>query len=77
EREELYLYTLRGPNFEEVTFTRQNPEYNTAREIVDVYTISYEGLAEPLTLYFEIFKFETPEAPLGFNCEAPFPLSTP
>ena len=77
QREELYLYTLRGPNFEEVTFTRLNPQYNAAREIVDGYTVSYQGLAEPLTLYFEIFKFETPKAPLGFNCEAPFPLSAP
>jgi hypothetical protein len=77
QREELYLNTLRGPGFEEVTFTRLNPLYNTAREIVDAYTVNYPGLAEPVTLYFEIFKFETPEAPLGFNCEAPFPLNAP
>ena len=77
EREELYLNTLRGPSFEEVSYSRLNPQYNTAREIVDVYTVSYQGLAEPVTLYFEIFKFESPNAPLGFNCEAPFPLAVP
>jgi hypothetical protein len=77
EREELYLNTLRGPAFEEIAYTRLNPLYNTEREIVDAYTVTYPGLAEPLTLYFEIFIFESPKAPLGFNCEAPFPLSAP
>ncbi len=77
ERMELYLNTLRGPGFEEISYTRLNPLYNTQREIVDAYTVTYAGLAGPMTLYFEIFKFETPQAPLGFNCEAPFPLSAP
>lgn len=77
ERIELYLNTLRGPAYEEVFYTRLNPLYNAQREIVDAYTITYPGLAEPITLYFEIFQFETPLAPLGFNCEAPFPLSAP
>lgn len=77
ERQELYLNTLRGPNYEEISYTRLNPLYNTEREIVDAYTVTYPGLAEPVKLYFEIFKFESPLAPLGFNCEAPFPLSAP
>ena len=77
EREELYLNTLRGPAYEEIAYTRLNPLYNAEREIVDAYTVTYPGLAEPVTLHFEIFKFETPKAPLGFNCEAPFPLAAP
>ncbi|MEA4812366.1 MAG: hypothetical protein VB108_07355 [Anaerolineaceae bacterium] len=76
-REELYLNTLRGPQFQPITFTRLDPLYNAAGEIVDAYQISYEGLAEPLTLYFDIYKFEPPLAPIGFSCEAPFPLSAP
>ncbi len=77
EREELYLKTLRGPAYEEIAFTRLNPLYNTEREIVHAYTVTYRGQAEPVTLYFQIFKFESPKAPMGFNCEAPFPLAAP
>jgi len=77
QRQELYLNTLRGPGFEEVSYSRLNPLYNTQREIVDAYTVTYAGLAEPVKLYFEIFKYEAPQAPLGFNCEAPFPLTAP
>lgn len=77
ERQERYLKALRGPNFEQITYTRLNPLYNSAGEIVDVYSVSYPGLPEPVNLYFEIFQYEDPQAPIGFNCEGPFDIPAP
>ena len=76
-REENYLLTLRSPEGSEVFFSRQLPLYNRAGEIVDPYTLTYEGLAEPVTLYFDIYEFDTLLVPAGFICEAPFTLREP
>lgn len=76
-RMEAYLNTLRGPNFEEIIYSRQNPVYNKAEQIVDPYEITYAGLSEPLTLYFDLYTYESPMAPAGFTCEAAFPLQQP
>jgi len=76
-RMEAYLNTLRGPNFEEISYTRLDPMYNQADQIVDPYEISYAGLSEPLTLYFDLYTYEAPMAPAGFTCEAAFPLQQP
>ena len=76
-RMEAYLNTLRGPNFEEIIYSRQNPVYNKAGQIVDPYEISYAGLSKPLTLYFDLYTYESPMAPAGFTCEAAFPLQQP
>jgi len=76
-RMEAYLNTLRGPNFEEIIYTRLNPVYNHASQIVDPYEISYAGLSKPLTLYFDLYTYEAPMAPIGFTCEAAFPLEQP
>lgn len=76
-REETYLATLRGPQGEEVFFSRLDPRYNAADTIVDPYEISYTGLAAPLTLYFDIYHYETLRAPSGLSCEADFPLFQP
>jgi hypothetical protein len=76
-RMEAYLNTLRGPNFEEIIYSRQNPIYNKAEQIVDPYEITYAGLSEPLTLYFDLYTYESPMAPAGFTCEAAFPLQQP
>lgn len=76
-RMEAYLNTLRGPNFEEIIYSRHNPVYNKAGQIVDPYEISYAGLSEPLTLYFDLYTYESPMAPAGFTCEAAFPLQQP
>lgn len=76
-RMEAYLNTLRGPNFEEIIYSRLNPIYNKAEQIVDPYEIIYAGLSEPLTLYFDLYTYESPMAPAGFTCEAAFPLQQP
>lgn len=78
EREELYLLTLRGPNGEEVFFERQRPLFNQNNEIVDPYKIRYDGKEDPVILYFTIYRFEDlTNAPVGFTCEAAFPLDDP
>ena len=77
ERELVYLLTLRGPEGEEVFYTRQSPQFNQAGTIVDPYLVEYEGLKEPLTLYFDLYTYAPLFVPLGFTCEAPFPIQPP
>ncbi|HNW96038.1 MAG TPA: hypothetical protein PKL60_07610 [Anaerolineaceae bacterium] len=76
-RMEAYLNTLRGPNMEEISYIRLNPQFNAEEEVVDAYQINYAGLSSPVILYFSIYSYETPLAPLGFSCEAAFPLRQP
>ena len=76
-REQLYLLTLRGPENQEVIFTRQAPQFNQAGVIVDPYQIEYSGLEEPVLLYFDLYNFASLQVPIGFTCEAPFPIPTP
>jgi hypothetical protein len=76
-RMEAYLNNLRGPNFEEISYTRLAPDYNQAGKIVDLYQVSYPGMPQPLTLYFDLYTYEAPMAPAGFTCQAAFPLQQP
>ncbi len=77
EREELYLLTLRGPDGEEIIFQRQNPIFNQNGEIVDPYQTQY-GSSPTTTLYFTIYRYQEPlYLPIGYTCEAAFPLSDP
>ena len=77
ERELIYLLTLRGPKGEEVFYTRQSPEFNQAGTIVDPYLVEYGGIKEALTLYFDLYTYAPLLVPLGFTCEAPFPIQPP
>ncbi len=77
EREQIYLLTLRGPDNQEVIFTRQAPQFNQAGTIVDPYQIEYDGLEAPLLLYFDLYNFSTLQVPIGFTCEAAFPIPAP
>jgi len=63
--------------YEEVSYARHEPKAKLADQIVDPYEISYAGLSEPLTLYFDLYTYEAPMAPAGFTCEAAFPLQQP
>ena len=73
----LYLLTLRGPKNQEVVFTRQAPQFNEAGTIVDPYQIDYDGLEEALLLYFDLYNFSALQVPIGFTCEAAFPIPAP
>lgn len=76
-RQENYLLTLRGPNNEEVFFTRQLPQFNAQGVIVDPYRIEYAQIPQAVILYFDMNSYETLFAPQGFTCEAAFPISAP
>ena len=76
-RQETYLLTLRGPNYEEVFFSRLSPEFNELGVIVDPYRIEYAGIPQAVVLYFDMNSFESLYAPQGFTCEAAFPISAP
>lgn len=77
ERELLYLLTLRGPENQEVIFSRQAPQFNQAGVIVDPYLIEYSGLEVPILLYFDLYNFASLQVPIGFTCEAAFPIPAP
>lgn len=76
-RQETYLLTLRGPNNEEVFFTRLAPEFNDLGVVVDPYSIEYAQIPEAVTLYFDMNTSEPLFAPQGFTCEAAFPIAAP
>ncbi len=76
-RQETYLLTLRGPNYEEVFFTRLAPEFNDLGVIVDPYRVEYAGIEQAVTLFFDMNAYEPLFAPQGFTCEAAFPISAP
>lgn len=76
-RQENYLLTLRGPNNEEIYFTRQTPQFNAQGAIVDPYRIEYAQIPQAVTLYFDMNVYEPLFAPQGFSCEAAFPISEP
>jgi hypothetical protein len=73
-RARAYLDTLRGPNGETLSYTRNGSVVNDAT-ILDAYTIN--GLAQATTLYVDQYSYETLKAPVGFTCSSPFPLSAP
>lgn len=76
-RQETYLLTLRGPNNEEVFFSRLAPEFNDQGVIVDPYRVEYANIPGAITLYFDMNTFEPLFAPQGFTCEAAFPIPAP
>lgn len=73
-REEAYLNNLRGPNGETLTYERLGsaPFGDT---ILDSYEI--RGLAKNVILYLDEYAYTEPQAPVGFSCAGPFPLTAP
>jgi hypothetical protein len=70
-RERAYLDNLRGPNGEPISYERTG-SLNFEDTILDEYVIN--GLATPVNLYIDIYKFEELKAPVGFTCAGPFNL---
>jgi hypothetical protein len=73
-RERAYLDNLLGPNGEETNYERLGslPYEDT---ILDIYEVTYGGTT--VTLYLDEYNWQEPQAPVGFTCAAPFPLTTP
>ncbi|MBW8012573.1 MAG: hypothetical protein FVQ83_15265 [Chloroflexi bacterium] len=75
-RERAYLDNLLGPEGQSITYERTGsmPYEDT---FLDLYSLTYAGLASPITLYLDEYSFEELLAPVGFTCSGPFPLSAP
>ena len=73
-RERAYLDNLLGPNGEETSYERLGslPYEDT---ILDTYEVTYGGTS--VTLYLDEYNWQEPQAPVGFTCAAPFPLTAP
>jgi hypothetical protein len=73
-REQAYLDNLLGPNGETLSYEREGsiPSGDT---ILDGYKITGTGIEA--TLYVDEYSFTPPQAPVGFTCAGPFPLSEP
>jgi len=68
-RERRYLDALRGPRGDAVRYTRTGSTMPPGvDDPVDIYSVTYDGLAAPLTLYFDAYHFSEPKAPRGFLC---------
>ncbi len=76
-REEAYLSALRGPVGQKLAVERVKTVLNDAGDILDMYEITYADLEKPITLYLDMYLYETPLAPLGFTCPQDIPLGAP
>ena len=75
-RERAYLDHLRGPDGQTITYQRLGSTGHGGTNL-DMYEVSYNGLADPILLYIDMYVFEEPSAPVGFTCAGPFPLQSP
>ena len=66
-RELQYLNALRGPSGQALRFRRVGTSL-AGTVILDVYELTYEGLASAVRIYLDAYHFEEPAAPRGFVC---------
>jgi len=73
-KQKQYLSKLRGPNGEIIQYKRigncgayKHAAAPFGQAFVDCYTISYEGLEEPVTLFIDLYRTEDLYAPSGFT----------
>lgn len=66
--ERAYLNQMRGPAGQVVHYSRLGSDFGTHNP-VDVYEVSYEGLAAPVHLYFDMYAAPSSfaVAPKGFT----------
>jgi hypothetical protein len=76
QREKAFLDNLRGPNGEAVRSYRMVTT-NVNGLIVDIYLVTYEGLADPVELFLTSYEYNDPTAPLGFICGNVVPFGEP
>lgn len=74
ETQRRYLSTLAGPNGEELEFYRvgsccayksENSAFGKA--LVDIYSVTYEGLKKPIYIYISFYDKEKLYIPQGFT----------
>lgn len=75
-----FLNALAGPGLQPITYTRQgsahpfktaNSPWGGDEGLLDVYEITYEGLAEPITMYLNMYDSDTLKVPVGFTLAPP------
>lgn len=76
-RQRRYLDALRGPKGEHLRYERQGSTMIADETMVDMYTVSYDGLAAPVTIYVDFYHATELFAPRGFVCGRDFDLHTP
>lgn len=73
--ERRFLNALTGPNGEEVNYSRdgscchfatKNSPFGDAG-LLDIYSITYSGLKEPIKLYINMYDSDTLKVPVGFK----------
>lgn len=78
-RERAFFDNLRGPNGEKVTYTRSGSQNVGTSDflILDIYSVSYAGLAAPAKIYVDMYNYAPLYAPLGFTCAGAFTIAAP
>jgi hypothetical protein len=70
-RERQYLAALRGPAGQSLRIVRRGSTMAPDKTILDLYEITYEGLAAPIRLYLDEYHDGSLKAPQGLVCAAP------
>lgn len=70
----LYFDSLTGPNGEKVSVRRlgtccpfDDPSMSFGGALLDRFELSYEGIEKPVIIYVDLYKYNQPMAPKGFN----------
>ena len=73
-RERAYFQLLRGPNGESVSFERrgsccgfETPNGLLGGGMLDIYQVTIAGSDKPVKLYINMYDYEQPKAPKGFQ----------
>src|SRR4029079_204597 len=77
-RERRYLDALRGPDGQALQYKRRGSLPRDEHTILDIYDVTYEGLAQAAVLYLDDYHFDDHlAAPKGFICAVPIGLNAP
>ena len=74
KRERPFLDSLRGPSGQRLSYQRlgscchfQTPHGINGTGLLDAYSVTFEGLSEPITIYINFYDPGPPLVPVGFT----------
>jgi len=70
-RERQYLMALRGPTGQGLSIVRRGTVMAPDQTILDLWEVSYTGLAKPIQIYLDEYHEEPLKAPQGLVCAVP------
>jgi hypothetical protein len=76
-RQQRYLKLLRGPAGQTVSWERRGATMAAGDKVLDMYTVRYDGIEGPLTLFLDWYQYTPPMVPVGFGCGGEMELGTP